>query len=93
MGQSSFLNTELDDDLEKMAQRYTAQIIASHSTTSDDTQFEAVDINHVEFVRPRRIGIEHLALHALKQLTLDDKLKVLGFHGEFTLPLDSPKQS
>ncbi|MCP4342612.1 MAG: IS1634 family transposase [Desulfobulbaceae bacterium] len=79
-GQSSFLGVELDDDLEKMAQRYTAQIIASHSMTSDDTQFEAVDINHVEFVRPRRIGIEHLALHAVKQLTLDDKLKALGFN-------------
>ena len=79
-GQSSFLTVELDDELEKMAQRYTAQIIASHSTTSDDTQFEAVDISTVEVVRPRRIGIERLALHAVKQLTLDDKLKALGFN-------------
>jgi hypothetical protein len=31
-------------------------------------------------VRPSRIGIEHLALHAVKQLTLDDKLKALGFN-------------
>lgn len=81
-GQSSFLSVELDEDLEKMAQRYTAQIIASRSTgtDNDDIQFETVDINHVKFVRPRRIGIEHLALHAVKQLTLDDKLKALGFN-------------
>lgn len=79
-GQSSFLSAELDDDLETLAQRYTAQIIASHSTTSDETQFEAVDISTAEVVRPRRIGIEHLALHAVKQLTLDDKLKALGFN-------------
>jgi hypothetical protein len=79
-GQSSFMDIELDDDLEKMAQRYTAQIIASQCTDHDDAQFEAVDISNAEFVRPRRIGIEHLAMHAVKQLTLDDKLKDLGFN-------------
>lgn len=81
-GQSFFLSIELDDDLEKVAQRYTAQIIASRSTINDDVdiKFEAVEINRVELVRPRRVGIEHLALHAVKQLTLDDKLKALGFN-------------
>jgi transposase len=64
-----------------MAQRYGAQIIASRSTIADkDTQYEAVDIASVALVRPRRIGIEHLALQAVKQLTLDDKLKALGFN-------------
>ncbi len=80
-GQSTFLSIELDDELEAKAQRYTAQIIASRSTVIDDgIQFEAVDIGSVELVRPRRVGIEHLALHAVKQLTLDDKLKALGFN-------------
>ena len=80
-GQSSFLSIELDDDLEKMAQRYTAQIIASRSTVIDEgIQFETVDVSSVELVRPRRIGIEQLALHAVKQLTLEDKLKALGFN-------------
>lgn len=80
-GQSAFLSIDLDTDLEAMAQRYAAQIIASRSTAIDkDTQYEAVDISSVELVRPRRIGIEHLALHAVKQLTLDDKLKALGFN-------------
>lgn len=80
-GQSSFLAIELDTDLEAMAQRYTAQIIASRSTVIDDgIQFEAVDISSLELVRPRRVGIEQLALHAVKQLTLDDKLQSLGFN-------------
>ncbi|MFT6043692.1 MAG: hypothetical protein ACI8TV_001112 [Porticoccaceae bacterium] len=80
-GQSSLLNIDLDTDLEPMAQRYTAQIIASRSTVIDkDTQYEAVDIASVALVRPWRIGIEHLALYAVKQLTLDDKLKTLGFN-------------
>ncbi len=59
-----------------MAQRYAAQIIASRNTVIDtDIQYEAVDISSMALVRPRRIGIEPLALHAVKQLTLDDKLK------------------
>jgi transposase len=80
-GQNSLLCIDLDSDLEAMAQRYGAQIIASRSTIADkDTQYEAVDIASVALVRPRRIGIEHLALQAVKQLTLDDKLKALGFN-------------
>jgi transposase len=80
-GQNSLLCIDLDSDLEAMAQRYAAQIIASRSTIADkDTRYEAVDIASVALVRPRRIGIEHLALQAVKQLTLDDKLKALGFN-------------
>lgn len=80
-GQSAFLSIELDAQLEELAQRYAAQVIASRSTVSDeDIKFEAVDIGSLALVRPRRVGIEALALHAVKQLTLDDKLAALGFN-------------
>jgi len=80
-GQTALLSIELDDDLEAMAQRYAAQILASRSAVTDETgQFEAVDIGSVELVRPRRVGLEQLALHAVKQLSLDDKLRALGFN-------------
>ena len=80
-GQTSFLSMELDAQLEEIAQRYAAQIIASRSTVIDEgSQFETVDLSQLELVRPRRVGIEALALHAVKQLTLDDKLKSLGFN-------------
>lgn len=80
-GQSALLNLELDDELEAKAQRYTAQIIASRSSVIDDvTKYESVNIGSVELIRPRRVAIEHLAMHAVKQLTLDDKLKALGFN-------------
>ena len=80
-GQSAFLSIELDAQLEELAQRYAAQVIASRSTVSDeDIKFEAVDIGSLALVRPRRVGIEALALHAVKQLTLDDKLVALGFN-------------
>ena len=79
--QTSLLSIELEESLETLAQRYAAQIIASRSTSTEDSvNFEAVDITSLELVRPRRIGIEQLALHAVKQLTLDDKLKSLGFN-------------
>lgn len=79
--QTSFLSIELEEPFETLAQRYAAQIIASRSKSLDDNvKFEAVDIASLELVRPRRVGIEHLALHAVKQLTLDDKLKSLGFN-------------
>jgi transposase len=79
--QTSLLRIELEESLETLAQRYAAQIIASRRTsTKDSANFETVDIASLELVRPRRIGIEQLALHAVKQLTLDDKLKSLGFN-------------
>lgn len=79
--QTSLPGIELEEPLESLAQRYAAQIIASRSTSVDDkVKFEAVDMASLELVRPRRAGIEHLALHAVKQLTLDDKLKSLGFN-------------
>lgn len=79
--QVSLLIIELEEPFETLAQRYAAQIIASRSTSIDDEiKFESVDIASLELVRPRRVGIEQLALHAVKQLTLDDKLKSLGFN-------------
>jgi hypothetical protein len=73
------LNIDLDTDLEAMAQRYTVQIIASRGTVIDkDTQYESVDIASVALVRPRRIGIDHLALQAVNQLTLYDKAESSG---------------
>jgi hypothetical protein len=63
------------------AKFFTVQIIASRSTVIDKyIQYKAVDNSSVELVRSRRIGLEHLALRAVKQLTLDDKLKALGFN-------------
>jgi transposase len=42
-------------------------------------QFEEVDINSLELVRPRTVGVEHAALESLRQLGFEDKLRALGF--------------
>jgi len=79
--QTDWLSIDLEESLETLAQCYAAQISASRSTDIDnDVQFETVDIGNIELVRPRRVGVEQIALHAVKQLTLDDKLKSLGFN-------------
>jgi hypothetical protein len=79
--QTDWLTIDLEASLETLAQCYTAQIIASRSTDiDDDVQFETVDVSNIELVRPRRVGVEQIALHAVKQLALDDKLKSLGFN-------------
>jgi transposase len=74
-------------DLEDAAQRYAALIIQSKnradgidgdSTTSSD--YRNVDISTLEFMRPRSIGIEHVAYEALRQLQLNEKLQELGLN-------------
>lgn len=79
--QGSLFSLELDPELEAKAQRYAAQILVSRSaTTVPDSGFESVLIDNLELIRPRRVGVEHLALHALTQLKLDEKMRALGFN-------------
>ncbi len=40
----------------------------------------SVDINHIEAAQARSIGVETLALHAVMQLQLEQKLATLGFN-------------
>ena len=66
------------------AQRYSALIIAKLAQAVDvespETDYHSVDINHVEALQARSIGVESLAWHALQQLQLDQKLTALGFN-------------
>jgi transposase len=79
--QDTLFSAELTEELEGMAQRYAAQILAVRSVPSESTEtFESVSVDSVELVRPRHVGVEQLALHALKQLHLEEKLKALGFN-------------
>jgi transposase len=79
--QGALLEMELEAALEARAQRYAAQILASRSQPScDETEYESVSVDSLELVRPRRVGIEHLALQAMSQLKLPEKLKELGFN-------------
>lgn len=78
--QGALFSLALEPDLEAKAQRYAAQILASRSAATTDSEFTSLSVDSLELVRPRRVGIEHLALHALSQLKLDEKMRALGFN-------------
>jgi transposase len=74
------------DTIEKLAQRYAAQLVTA--THSDDPQglqppvsYAKVDIASLELVRPRSIGVEHVGLEALRLLGLPEILASAGFNG------------
>ena len=81
-GQNSLFELELSKSLEILAQRYAAQILSAQSSvvTSNSESFESVSIDSIAVVRPRQVGVEQLALHALNQLNLQEKLKDIGFN-------------
>ncbi len=76
------LADDLTQLLEASAQRYSAFIIAKLAqpvgTASPEPDYHSVDINHVDALQARSIGVETLAWHAVLQL--DQKLTALGFN-------------
>jgi hypothetical protein len=77
------LADDLSQLLEASAQRYSALIVAKLAQAVDAespaSDYHSVDINHVEALQARSIGVETLAWHAMMQLQLDQKLTALGF--------------
>ena len=78
------LADDLNQLLEATAQRYSSLITAKLSQPLNAKKairdYHHVDINHVEAINARSIGVETLALHAAQQLQLDEKLTALGFN-------------
>jgi transposase len=94
-GQASLLPSSLSEVTETLAQRYAAQLIArqrevtgvtSTSSAGGDerlavaSRFVEVDLSTLEQIRPRTVGVEHIALASMRQLGFDEKLAALGFN-------------
>ena len=45
------------------------------------TCYQEVDVNSLQLIRPRSIGVEHACLEAIKELKLPETLESLGFNG------------
>lgn len=78
---------QADKDIETEAHRYASAIIQSRDRTNEtkncntnEPDYHTVDVNSLEMMRPRSVGIEHVALYAIRQLKLDDKFEELGFN-------------
>ena len=92
-GQQSLLDATLSDAGQVMAQRYAAQLIALRPSAASITaavaartepieagRFQEVDLDSLDLVRPRSVGVEHAALSAMRQCGLEAKLAELGLN-------------
>lgn len=83
-GQQGFLG--VSDEVEAVAQRYAAQILARVGQETEEgpaelaERFQEVDLATLELVRPRSVGVEHAALSALAELGVPEKLAELGLN-------------
>ena len=85
-GQESIF--QCDREIEKEAQRIAKLVLKKYATTLNDsnqcttdaTDFKTVDINSIQHQDARKIGCEHVAVHAARQLKLEEILKGAGFN-------------
>ncbi len=80
------------EHIERAAQRYYEQLVAraaqpEHAAASDASapaaapDIQEVDVDSLKLTQPRSVGVEHVALSALSQLGVVEKLTALGANG------------
>ncbi len=84
--QSELVPSQLESQWEEMAQRYAAQVIRAKARLDEGrspeaADYQTLDVDSLDLVRPRSVAVEHVALEALRQVGLDTKLEALGFNG------------
>ena len=84
-GQATLM--DYPEAVENHAQRIVAQLISRQAETSldaDDTsssgELHRVDVDSLQLVRPRTVGVEHVALWAMQQVGLPALLAQLGLN-------------
>ena len=84
-GQATLM--DYPEEVEDHAQRIVAQLISRQAETSpdaDDTsstgELHRVDVDSLQLVRPRTVGVEHVALWAMQQVGLPALLAQLGLN-------------
>ena len=92
-GQAAMVDSLLSETGQAMAQRYAAQLIALRPSAatltvaqaaatgpSEPGRFQEVDLDSLDLVRPRSVGVEHAALSVMRQCGLEGKLTELGLN-------------
>ena len=87
-GQSGLLS--LKPELEKLAQRYASQMLLRQGqsvepgrrqrSVSAGRWFVEVDVDSLEMLRPRSVGVEHAGLSVMHELGFIEHLQALGFN-------------
>ena len=92
-GQRPLLDATMSETGQALAQRYAAQLIALRPSAASITpaqaamadpgepgRYQEVDLDSLDLVRPRSVGVEHAALSVMRQCGLEDKLAELGLN-------------
>ena len=87
-GQAGLELQSVPEAVVAMAQRCAAQLIARSATpevalskaSGESDRFQEVDVDSIEMVRPRSVGVEHAGLSAIQASGLQDKLTGLGLN-------------
>lgn len=81
--QGPLMTVELSADLEALAQRLVARLLHRQAESGEEagTDIRAVDVDSLDLVRPRSVGVEHVLWETIRQLGLDAQLKRLGLTG------------
>ena len=92
-GQCPLLDATLSETAQALAERYAAQLIALSPSAASITRaeavmadpgelgrYQAVDLDTLDLVRPRSVGVEHAALSVMRQYGFEDKLAELGLN-------------
>ncbi len=87
-GQLDAVSDELEAQWEAMAQHWAARLLRDRaerpehplSGETEAVDYQCVDVSSLEFIRPRSVGVEYVALSALQQWGLEAKLEALGFN-------------
>ena len=92
-GQRPLLDATMSETGQALAQRYAAQLIALRPSAASITpaqaamadpgepgRYQEVDLDSLDLVRPRSVGVEHAALSVVRQCGFEDKLAELGLN-------------
>ena len=70
------------EEVEREAQRIAMQLVSrAPAVEGGGGDVQAVDVDSLELVRPRSVGVEHVGLWAMEQAGLGELLEGLGFNG------------
>ncbi len=89
----------LKPTLEKLAQRYAAQLLLrqgqsvepgrSRPAVRTGRSFVEVDADSLEVLHPRSVGVEHAGLSVMRELGFIEHLQALGFNRARVAPRPS----
>jgi hypothetical protein len=88
-GQGVLLDLECPPGVEREAQRLAAALLAREGdctpkdkdAVAPSQDIQAVDVDSLQLIRPRSVGVEHVGLWAMRQVGFEAQLERLGFTG------------